>query len=197
MKHVLQTPETCKFKQADPVAHESENCYVCDGGLKICAVCGMAEADLLDHPECPGPRNSTVADDELQPTVAFKQSLIRDFAGLPANSPELLSTSERTKATTDYLLTCVAEECAEVSKEAAKGIRFGLHDQWQDKPTAHDALITEYYDLVSVMEMLFEAGILRRPSNEEAENLISRKRGRVRHFMKYSANRGHYKGEMV
>lgn len=197
MKHVIQTPETCKFKQTHPITHELEQCLVCDGGLKICAVCGMAEADLLDHPECPGPSKTTANDNPVNPVVAFKQSLIRDFAGIPMTSPKLLSNIERVKATTDYLLTCVAEESAEIGKEAAKGIRFGLHDQWQDKPTAHDALIAEYYDLMSVMELLFETGILHKPSEEEIQNMVERKRARVRHFMEYSAKRGCYKGNII
>lgn len=99
--------------------------------------------------------------------------------------------------TTDYLLTCVAEECSEICKEATKGIRFGLHDQWREKPTAHDALIAEYYDLVAVMEMLFENKILCKPSEEEIVSMIEHKKHRVRHFMKYSADRGHFKGDIV
>lgn len=99
--------------------------------------------------------------------------------------------------TIDYLLTCVAEECSEVSKEAIKGIRFGLHDKWQDKPTAHDALIAEYYDLVAVMNMLFENNVLSKPSDEKVADMINRKKDRVRCFMAYSANCGHFKGEIV
>lgn len=104
---------------------------------------------------------------------------------------------EKNIATNDYLLTCVAEECSEICKEATKGIRFGLHDQWEEKPTAHDALIAEYYDLVAVMEMLFENKILCKPSEEEIVSMIEHKKHRVRHFMKYSAERGHFKGDIV
>lgn len=169
MEHKIMTPETCKFKRIDPDGHGTyPGCPVCDWGLNVCEVCGMAEADLLDNPECPG----TSAQD-------FK------------------SEREKNTATNDYLLTCVAEECSEICKEATKGIRFGLHDQWEEKPTAHDALIAEYYDLVAIMEMLFENKILCKPSEEEIVKMIEHKKHRVRHFMKYSADRGHFKGDIV
>ena len=97
-------------------------------------------------------------------------------------------------ATTDYLLTCVAEECSEVCKEATKGIRFGLHDKWMDNPTPHDGLVAEFYDLVGVMEMLFEQGVLTKPSETAVVDMIERKKARVQYFMQYSAERGRLKG---
>lgn len=178
MEHKIMTPETCKFKRIDPVGHHAYPCPVCDGGLNVCEVCGMAEADLLDNPECSGPLKSS-----------FKSE--REFVGIPVRQ------FEKTTATNDYLLTCVAEECSEICKEATKGIRFGLHDQWKEKPTAHDALIAEYYDLVAIMEMLFENKILCKLSEEEIVNMIEHKKHRVRHFMEYSAKRGHFKGDIV
>lgn len=168
MEHKIMTPERCKFKHDFGGFRTHPSCPVCDWGLKVCEVCGMAEADLLDNPKCPGP-----------------------------STPDFKPECEKNTATNDYLLTCVAEECSEICKEATKGIRFGLHDQWEEKPTAHDALIAEYYDLVAVMEMLFENKILCKPSEEKIVNMIEHKKHRVRHFMKYSAERGHFKGDIV
>lgn len=176
MKHKIMTPATCKHKLKDLDSHAESECPVCDYGLKICEVCGMAEADLLDNPECPGRPIHELHIDE-QATSEFQV--------------------EKDAATIDYLLTCVAEECSEICKEAAKGIRFGLHDQWKEKPTAHDALIAEYYDLVAIMEMLFENKILCKLSEEEIVNMIEHKKHSVRHFMEYSAKRGHFKGDIV
>jgi len=33
---------------------EEENCFVCEGGLSLCVVCGQAEGTLGDY--CPGPK---------------------------------------------------------------------------------------------------------------------------------------------
>lgn len=103
-------------------------------------------------------------------------------------------TEQRLGTAVDYLLTCVAEECSEVCKEATKGIRFGLHDKWKDNPTPHDGLVAEFYDLVGVMELLFEHGALTRPSETAVADMIERKKARVQHFMQYSAERGRLKG---
>lgn len=49
MEHILLTNETCTCNKSS-----EQNCPVCDGGLGVCAVCGAAECELLDMPECPG-----------------------------------------------------------------------------------------------------------------------------------------------
>jgi hypothetical protein len=33
------------------------DCPICDWGLDACSICGAAECELLDMPECPGHRN--------------------------------------------------------------------------------------------------------------------------------------------
>ena len=48
-KHILLTPETCPCEVGRTVV-----CVVCDGGLDVCAVCGMMEAEIEDQPICPG-----------------------------------------------------------------------------------------------------------------------------------------------
>lgn len=106
----------------------------------------------------------------------------------------------------DYLLTCLMEECNEVSKEGARALRFGLHDKWvenplpadwKDLPVPHDALIHEFYDIVTVMEVLYEIGALKKPSDEEIAELVSAKKSRINKYMKYSAERGRYGGDLI
>jgi hypothetical protein len=58
---------------------------------------------------------------------------------------------------TEYLLTCLAEECAEVGQRASKAIRFGLDETQpgQDKSNAMRMLL-ELMDVMAVFEMLIE-----------------------------------------
>lgn len=51
--HTLLTPKTCKHEYYSGPAG---GCYVCDGGLSICATCGAAESEL-DEP-CKKPQES-------------------------------------------------------------------------------------------------------------------------------------------
>jgi len=57
-----------------------------------------------------------------------------------------------------YLLTLLAEECAEVGQRATKAIRFGLEDPKGAQPgfsSNKERLIEEINDLLVVVEMLF------------------------------------------
>lgn len=57
-----------------------------------------------------------------------------------------------------YLLTLLAEECAEVSQRATKAIRFGLDDPKGAQPgfpSNKEILLEEINDLLVVVEMLF------------------------------------------
>ncbi len=51
MKHQILTPEECRARRQ----HNLDiNCPICDGGLSQCKVCGLAEVELDDTPECSG-----------------------------------------------------------------------------------------------------------------------------------------------
>lgn len=57
-----------------------------------------------------------------------------------------------------YLLTLLAEECAEVSQRATKAIRFGLEDPkgtQEGFSTNKQRLLWEINDLIAVIELLF------------------------------------------
>ncbi len=45
--HILMSPK-------DPHIHRESYCWLCDGGLACCKVCGLAESQLDDQPECKG-----------------------------------------------------------------------------------------------------------------------------------------------
>ncbi len=40
----------------DPHICREGSCWLCDGGLACCKVCGLAERELDEQPECPGTR---------------------------------------------------------------------------------------------------------------------------------------------
>ena len=86
----------------------------------------------------------------------------------------------------DNLLACLAEECFELGKEVTKALRFGLYDKWKENPIPHDSIPHEFYDIMGVIEMLYDAGILERPTDEKIQELIKRKKERVEYFMEYS-----------
>lgn len=48
-EHILLTTDMCGCS-----GDASRACPVCDGGLAVCSVCGMAEIELEDNPICPG-----------------------------------------------------------------------------------------------------------------------------------------------
>ncbi len=55
MKHIIMVP-------SDPHPCGRNNnvptqCWLCDGGLACCKVCGLVESQLDDQPECPGEGN--------------------------------------------------------------------------------------------------------------------------------------------
>jgi hypothetical protein len=57
------------------------------------------------------------------------------------------------------------EECAEVTKDASKALRFGLDNKYQGTFPA-ERLAEELDDLIGVREMLTDRGVIRGPSLE-------------------------------
>ena len=63
---------------------------------------------------------------------------------------------------TENILTTALEECAEIQQAISKAMRFGMnahHPMKPDHTNAHD-ILTEYYQLQAVMELLQKDGIL-------------------------------------
>ena len=88
----------------------------------------------------------------------------------------------------EHLLTCLIEECSEIQQAASKALRFGLDDGHPEKTTTNaEDIAKECVDLVAVIEMLEEAGIIDRIRTLQG---IEHKKAKVRHYMGYAKRRG-------
>ena len=85
-----------------------------------------------------------------------------------------------------YLLTLLAEECAEVSQRATKAIRFGLEDPKGAQPgfpSNKERLLEEINDLLVVVEMLFG-------KNYVDENQQNNKKEKIQKYTQLSKELG-------
>ena len=85
-----------------------------------------------------------------------------------------------------HLLCKLAEECAELGKDAIKASVFGMDDQWQDLPSNRDAIINEFNDICGVMEMIFDTYI----NDLISYSGIKDKKEKLERYMQYSRERG-------
>jgi NTP pyrophosphatase (non-canonical NTP hydrolase) len=91
---------------------------------------------------------------------------------------------------TEHLLSCLAEECAEVSQACSKALRFGLDDKGPNHALTNAEYIAhELSDVLAVLELLVEdAGVaIPNPYNDAA---IAAKKAKVRKYMQYAIKRG-------
>ena len=87
----------------------------------------------------------------------------------------------------EHLLTCLAEECAEVQQAISKALRFGLGDGYPGTDRTNEGdLLNELNDLFAVVEMLHDVGIWWRIDSEA----VAAKKARVEKFMAYAEQRG-------
>ncbi len=88
----------------------------------------------------------------------------------------------------EHLLSCLAEECAEVAQRVSKALRFGLTEVQPGQPlTNAERIAQELNDLVAVAELLEEAGLVPRTGTMPA---IEQKKSKVRLFMEYAEQVG-------
>ncbi len=87
---------------------------------------------------------------------------------------------------TEHLLVCLAEECAEIQQAVAKALRFGLEDNYKNTTPAAD-IARECCDLIAVIELLEEAGVIRKTGTIQE---IEKKKARVRYYMEYAREHG-------
>lgn len=91
----------------------------------------------------------------------------------------------------EYLLTLLAEECAEVQKLCTKSLRFGLEDTEPNDHTPNsENLIHELCDVMAIVELMYEDEMLTPLDNDIAEEMIDSKKVRTKQWMNYSRNRG-------
>lgn len=93
--------------------------------------------------------------------------------------------------TTEHLLTCLSEECVEVSKDISKALRFGLEDRNVLNPTGptnRERIIEELNDLMGILDMLVDHGIL--PLGWESQTKMNAKKRKVGKFMDYAREHG-------
>lgn len=88
----------------------------------------------------------------------------------------------------DHLLVILSEECSEVTKEVSKSLRFGLkdfHPKYGNIPN-DIRLSDELCDLMGVVEMLQEEGVIPELSKEKIEN----KKIKIKKYMNISRQLG-------
>jgi NTP pyrophosphatase (non-canonical NTP hydrolase) len=93
---------------------------------------------------------------------------------------------------TEYILTYLTEECAEIIKAANKAIRFGLKDYSlndKEKGTNLEALVEEINDLMGVLKKMSMMKIFTLEEVQDQEKMYL-KVGKIEWFMDYSRNRG-------
>jgi len=89
---------------------------------------------------------------------------------------------------TEYLLVCLAEECAEIQHAVDKALRFGLDVGFPGgKTTNAQDISREWIDALGVMEMLEEEKIINHVKTQEA---INKKKIKVNHYMEHSRKLG-------
>lgn len=93
---------------------------------------------------------------------------------------------------TENLFIVASEECAEIQQCISKTLRFGADDCHPDRPesTNEIELLTEYYQLQAVMELLMEKGALKTLSAEEIEAIKASKKAKVMKYAEYSKQAG-------
>ena len=88
----------------------------------------------------------------------------------------------------NYLLVCLMEEASEITQAAAKSIRFSLDDHHPEREnqTNEDELLEEFYQCITIVEMLQEKNILKELSEEKIQCIKKNKKDKVIKYMSYS-----------
>ena len=82
----------------------------------------------------------------------------------------------------EHLLTCLAEEAAEIAQAATKALRFGVQTEF-DGETNSVAITREIDDLAAIIDLPIEAGAIKKPGVFVSRDAIEAKKRRVREYM--------------
>ncbi len=89
---------------------------------------------------------------------------------------------------TEHLLSCLAEECAEIQQAVCKALRFGLNDGHPEKTTTNaQDIAKECADIVAVIELLEDNGIIPKVGTLPA---LEQKKCQILHYMAYAQEQG-------
>ena len=88
----------------------------------------------------------------------------------------------------EHLLIILAEECGEVIQDAAKSLRFGIHEGRDIDCTNGQRLRKEFNQLLAVADMLEEEGV----DLSFDYDVQEQKREKVEEYLKYSKVCGTY-----
>ena len=89
----------------------------------------------------------------------------------------------------EHLLTCLAEEAAEVGQRVSKALRFGLGEIQQGQPLNNEQRITdEIQDFIAVAEILYRKGII--GHFMPGESKVKAKGQKIEKYMKISREQG-------
>ena len=88
-------------------------------------------------------------------------------------------------------MTIAVEECGEVAQRITKCMRFGLDEtQTGHEKTNKQRVYYEFCDLLGVLEMLDEEGIIPRPTDEDIQMMKALKKEKIEKYLKYSKEQG-------
>ncbi|MDT8992799.1 hypothetical protein RQP54_18140 [Curvibacter sp. APW13] len=88
----------------------------------------------------------------------------------------------------EYLLVQAGSECNEIAHRASKALHFGLREVQPGQEASNaQRLVAEYIDLLAVMEMLEEDGLVHIPTGTELREQIAAKKAKVEKFIRFAA----------
>lgn len=92
----------------------------------------------------------------------------------------------------EHLLVIASEECSEVSHRASKALRFGLDEvQYSQTKTNAERLVDEFLDLLTIFDMLDDAGAINLPVELEIpSNLTYTRRDKINSYLGFSKELG-------
>lgn len=88
----------------------------------------------------------------------------------------------------EYLLVQAGSECNEVAHRASKALHFGVEEIEPGQGlTNAQRMAGEFVDLLAVMEMLEEQGLVSIPVGAELDALVAIKKAKVEKYIRYAA----------